>query len=222
MKLLSPEELYEMDRNAIEKFNANPKRHPDHLLHVRAGAFVPTSNIFTAPVVMLLSNPGYSDDKAETPDLCEQFVADGWPFGHLHEEAPAGAKQWTHQRLRCLIQEFSAHFISQQVACAQLTPWASKRFHGREGLPSRSYVLEVVKKSAANGALLLVMRSQKLWAESLMNGSYLSSKNPRSAFVSPGNFQDYARIVEVLKSRAQSDLTLTQGSRGEPYTLQNS
>lgn len=200
MKLLKPLEVLEMDLDAIKRFNSSPRRHPDHVLQTRTGAFLPTINIFTAPVVLLLSNPGYSEDLNETPDLCEQFQKDDWPFGHLHEEAPHGARTWTHQRLRYLVKEFGAHYVSRHMACAQLTPWASKRFHGHEGLPSRSYILDVVKKSAENGALLVVMRSKKLWSPALGSCQFILAKNPRCAYMSPGNIADYDKLLQALRS----------------------
>lgn len=200
MKLLTPQEIFDLDRYAVEKFNSYSKRNPDHVLHFRTGAFVPTRNILTAPVVLLLANPGYSDDPIESPDMCEQYEIEGWPFSHLHPDAPAGASSWTRKRLRLLIEKFGAHFVAQNVACAQLTPWASKRFHGNEGLPSRAYILEVVKRASENGALVLVMRGRKLWSDALKSDKVMCSKNPRSAFVTPGNFENFEKIITSLEN----------------------
>jgi hypothetical protein len=202
--MLTPAQVREIDSEAIRAFNSHPRRKIEHVLHTRAGAFVPTQNITTAPVVLLLANPGYSPDLIETPDLCEEFTAEGWPFGHLHDAAPQGARKWTRQKLRWLIDRYGPKFIANALACAQLTPWASIRFHGGERLPSRALILEAVDAAARRGALLIVMRGRSLWAPVLAGARVITPRNPRCASVSPGNIDQFDEIVAVLDRHAEA------------------
>ena len=196
--LLTAEHVSQIDMEAIEAFNSNPKRRPEHRLHTRVGPFVPTSNIRKAPIVILLANPGYTDNLEETPDGCESFTVDGWPFGHLHPEAPIGARVWTRQRFRWLIDEFGDQFISQQIACAQLIPWASIQFHEGARLPSRNLILEEVKAAGARGALLVVMRIKRLWAPATKDAKTIFTNSVRSAYVSSGNLEKFDLVRERL------------------------
>lgn len=197
-RMLTPAEAREIDAAAIEVYNAHPRRRPEHLLHTRAGAFVPTSNILTAPVVLLYSNPGYSPDPVETPDLCEQFAIEGWPFGHLHDAAPQGARDWTRQNLKWLIESYDTHFIANAVACAQLTPWASVRFHDGLRLPSRPRILDIVGEAARRGALMIVMRGRSYWEPVLAGARVVMARNPRCAAVSPGNLDQFDEVRATL------------------------
>ncbi len=203
MDKLTIEYVSEIDKNAIAAFNNHPGRRPEHRLQTRVGPFLPTANIRTAPVVMLLANPGYSDDLAETPDGCEAFTAQGWPFGHIHPDAPQGAREWTRKRLRVLIEQFGDHFIANNLACVQLIPWASVQFHEGARLPSRDLILQEVKSAGERGALLVVMRIARLWKPEIQNAKVIQAKNPRSPYMSPGNLKDFDLVVQTLQNKSR-------------------
>lgn len=93
--------------------------------------------------------------------------------------------------------------ISNRVVATQLTPWASPQFDPNCTLPSRSHMLKVAESAVDRGALLVLMRSAKLWNRSPKIEAYSNkvvAKNPRCSFVSKGNFQsgDWDKITAAV------------------------
>jgi hypothetical protein len=71
----------------------------------------------------------------------------------------------------------------------------SAKFDSSLRLPSRTLLLEAASRCAARGATMVVMRSVRLWLESQSLASSprrYKVKNPRAAFVSPGNLEAVA------------------------------
>lgn len=178
--------LTEIDGAAIAKYNSRAVNR-DYLLHSELGPSAFEGDIDNAPVVLLLANPGYDQNMA----IDEHFFArHGWPLSGLHPEAPAGLRSWWTARLGSLINRSSAQLVSQRVACLQLTPWASGRFDSGLRLPSRQRLLEAADRVAQRGALLLIMRGERLWFEAAGVSAHprrFRTNNPRCAYVSEGN-----------------------------------
>lgn len=198
---LTAAEAREIDADAIARFNVD--RNPLHVLHTRTGAAVPTSNLATAPVVLLLANPAYSPDLTVCPDGCDEWGRDGWPLASLHPDAPAGGYHWTRQRLRLLVDKFGAQYVAQRVAMVQLDPWASVKFprSAVTKLPSSNRILSEVSAAGRRGALLVVLRCKAWWEPALAGSEFIECASPLSGYVSPGNFKDggFQRVVERLR-----------------------
>lgn len=160
-RLLHSSLLTQVDGAAIDAYN-NRVVNEGYLLHPELGPSAFEGDLDNAPIVLLLANPGY--DETTTKDD-HSFARPGWPLGGLHPEAPAGLRNWWTARLGSLISRFGAQLVSQRVACLQLTPWASGRFDDGLRLPSRQRLLETAERVAQRGALLLVMRGERLWLE---------------------------------------------------------
>lgn len=191
-----------MDAEAIQRFNSRPGRREVHRLHVRTGAAVPTSNITTASVVLLMANPGYSDHLQDTPDGCDEWEKEGWPLAYLHPEAPKGGRDWTHRRLRHLVERFGAQHVARRVALVQLIPWASIKFHAGAVMPSRERILSDVYSAGRRGALLVVLRCRRLWAPALNGTDVIYGRNPLAVYVSPMNLADdrgFERVCEHMR-----------------------
>lgn len=187
--LLTRERLVSLDAAAVGEFCR--RRPPEKfLLHPELGPSAYEGDIDAARVVLLLANPGY--DAGSTIDD-HAFARPGWPLGGLHPEAPLGLRKWWQDRLRALIQEFGDQQVSKTVACLQITPWASAKFHEGLRLPSRVTLLEVAAECAARGSVMLVMRAEKLWLQAA--GVRDSSRRFRvnswlCSYVSPGNLSE--------------------------------
>lgn len=195
--LLAPDRLASLDQDAIESFNR--KAPEKYQLHPELGPSAYEGDIDNARVVLLLANPGF--DNTSTLDD-HRFTKPDWPLAGLHPEAPSGLHGWWHARLRHLIESFGAHHVSRVVACLQVTPWASRKFHSGLRLPSRESILAAASLCAARGSVMLVMRAERLWLESptlaaapkrFRVNSWLSS------YVSPGNLPEcaWAAVLEA-------------------------
>jgi len=195
---LDPARLASLDARAIGAYNARARN--GHRLQAWLGANAFEGDIDAAPVVLLLGNPGF--DATSTP-RDHAFARPGWPLAGLHPEAPEGLRNWWSARLRQLIEPFGAQHVSQRIACLQLTPWASASFDGGLRLPSRNVILQAATRCIERGALLVVMRGEKLWleAQGLANHGHLHrAKSWRCSYVSMGNLgpQAWERVRNAL------------------------
>ena len=151
-------------------------------------------DVDNARVVLLFANPGF--DETSTPDD-HGFARPGWPLAGLHPEAPNGLRNWWTIRLRGLIELCGAQQVSQRLACLQITPWASRNFDESLSLPSRSEILSAANRIAERGAVLIIMRAERLWLEARSVASSLSRYRVRSwrcSYLSEGNLGTTAWI----------------------------
>ncbi|TWO71449.1 hypothetical protein FN976_11070 [Caenimonas sedimenti] len=200
--LLIAEHLGSIDEVKVSAYNRRPKTRAEFKLHPEMGPSAYEGNIDDAAVVLLLSNPGF-DKTSSSED--HGFKRNGWPLSGLHPEAPAGLNKWWSDRLRWLIEEFGVERISNSIACLQLTPWASEKFDSSLRLPSRALLLEAASLCAARGAVMVVMRSERLWleAQSLASSPLrFRVRNRRASYVSPGNLAPDAWAALTAAIRA--------------------
>jgi hypothetical protein len=197
--ILITNQLLELDSEAIKRYN-HARKSDKFKLHTELGPSPFEGNIATAPIVLLLANPGF--DNFSTLDD-HKFSRDGWPLGGLHPDAPSGLSSWWPKRLKQLTDTFGVQFVSKNIASLQLTPWASNRFDNSLRLPSRKLMLDLATQVANRGALMLVMRSEKLWLES--EGVKTSQNRFRAnswlcSHVSKGNFDNvsWSKINDAL------------------------
>lgn len=153
--------IEQLDGESIARYNLN--RSDPYKLRTELGPCPYEGDIDRAPVVLLLANPGFGDD-SRIGD--HDFHREGWAMSGLHDEAPDGMRVWWRARLKRLTDEFGLHHVANNIAAIQLCAWASKKFDGSLRLPSRSLQLDLAESAARRGALLLITRSFKLWAES--------------------------------------------------------
>jgi hypothetical protein len=197
----SPEALTQVDAKAIETYNEGaPKKFK---LHTELGPSPFEGDIESAGIVLLLANPGF-DDGSTLDD--HTFRREGWPLAGLHPEAPSDLRKWWLMRLKALTQKFGAQHVSRQVAALQLTPWASNKFDDSLRLPSRAGLLALADRVAQRGAVILVMRAERLWEESAAVKQSLNRYRANSwlsSHVSPGNFPAVAwQKVNAVLERA--------------------
>ena len=195
---LTSERLFALDSARLAIYNGRTSA--KFQLHPELGPSPYEGDIDSAPVILLLANPGF--DSTSTLDD-HYFKRDGWPLSGLHPDAPPGLRKWWRARLNHLILQFGVQRVSQCVACIQITPWASPKFDAALRLPSRDLLLHAANQCAARGAVMLVMRAERLW----LQAATLRASQRRfrvnswlSSYVSPGNLPENAwpRVVEAI------------------------
>jgi len=196
---LTSERLLSLDGARLALYNSRVSNR--FRLHPELGPSAYEGDIDSAPVILLLANPGF--DGTSTLDD-HRFHRAAWPLSGLHPDAPPGLRSWWSARLNHLIAQFGAQRVSQCVACIQITPWASPKFDDRLRLPSRDLLLDAAAKCAARGAVMIVMRAERLWlqAEALRKTPLRFRVNSwLSSYVSPGNLPEHAwrRVVEAVR-----------------------
>lgn len=190
-----------MDGVAIARYNA--KAHGKRCLQTQLGPSRYEGAVETAPVILLLANPGF-DETSCVGD--HQFSVDGWPLSGLHPTAPVGMRDWWRPRLRKLCEIHGEQKVAQNVAAIQINPWASTKFDSNLLLPSRAAQIRLAESAAERGAVLVIIRAAAIWrgseiidrhSNTYRTNSYLSS------FITPGNLPAQAWL-EINKRIAQS------------------
>jgi hypothetical protein len=145
----------------LEALSHNVRAEADCRLGIALGPVSFCGAIMTAPVVLLLSHPGWGGTSA--PSIaCSR---PGWPLSALHPDAPAALSKWWRERLGTLIERFGAQHIAHAVAAIFLCPWHSERFDEKLRLPSRARMLDLAASAAARDAILVVASDADLWGE---------------------------------------------------------
>jgi hypothetical protein len=185
--LLSPSRIAAIDEGPVLRYNQRASDH--YQLRIDLGPCAFEGDVDRAPIVLLLANPGF--DKTSTA-ADHAFHRDGWPLSGLHRDAPPGLRKWWLARLGPLIDAHGAQRVAQRVACLQVTPWASTGFDASLRLPSRTALLDAATSCSRRGAVLIVMRAERLWLEATELATYTNRfrvNSWRSSYVTPGNLK---------------------------------
>lgn len=195
--------MFDIDGPDIQRYNLRASA--KYQLHLDMGPSPYEGNIHSAPLVLLLANPGF-DASSHVDD--HHFEIEGWPLAGLHPQAPVGMSGWWIPRLRSLCEKYGCQFISRNVADVQINPWASEEYDSELRLPSRSMMLGLAEDAAKRGAAILMMRASKAWFESDVLRQYAhlyKTKSPRSSYVSEGNLSPEAWSYINIKLNAAKE-----------------
>jgi len=199
------------DVSQVTQFNA--KAQPDHTLRVDAmpEPFIGRPN---APVLLLNLNPGF---KLETPVRHSQpYFREYHRRNLLHKELPipfymldplmAGESVWWERKLGRLIEATSREAVAHGILCVEWFPYPSRRFRGgRLRLPSQGYGAQLVQRAIERDALIVPLRSWKLWATMVPDledyPSLVQVKNWQNPTISPKNCgEGFDAIVQLLRA----------------------
>lgn len=194
------------DADALRKYNASKESSPAYHLHEHLGPCPFEGDIINAPVVLLLANP-CSNDVVSADHKPTRDILSDWPLWGLHPNANKRLRAWWKPRLDTLIEQFGLQKISQSVAAIQLNPWASQKFDAsnRGILPSRQLMLDTAEATAKRGALLVVVRSVRLWCASEVIAQHTNkiiNPHPICSYVSKGNLGEcsFSAIELAIKN----------------------
>ncbi len=175
----------------------------------------------TASVVLLLANVGYkaADDVAHAEKAFQRALRRNllhgeteFPFYFLgpgFETTPGGI--WWRRRLRLLIEDTSVETVARRVACVEWLTYKSTKFKRcEEALPSQSYGWSLVRDALARGAVVVSLRSCKLWELSvpeLEEHPMITTASKQSVYITPNNLclnhvknpAAYDMVIEALE-----------------------
>lgn len=204
------------DPDAIRNFNkrASERCQPDLHIHLE---LLPEPFIGSpsASVVLLNLNPGFSEN-----DICAHenplFVAgcranlehasSQYPFYLLDPNVHSPGGDWWAKRLGHVIRATSQSKVASNVACIEYFGYHSRSFaHQQVRLPSMEYGFELVRQAISRDALILMMRSEKLWKAAILeladHRRLFSLRNPRNVTISPRNCPGgFGQIVDAIES----------------------
>ncbi|WP_223651231.1 hypothetical protein [Hymenobacter psoromatis] len=137
-----------------------------------------------APIVLLGLNPGYSEANDEiwhkTPEFLEinqrNYRHDStaeYPLFFLDPNIEGGSlnggQNWWHRRLKPLRKAgYDDKLLARAFLSVQYVPYRSKSYkHNRKALESQKYGFDLVRQAVKRGALIIGLRSAKLWKEAV-------------------------------------------------------
>jgi len=200
------------DRDAVSKFNATA----NCASHIHTELLPePYLGRPDAPVLLLNLNPGYDPGDLEQHTdsyfggKCRSNLsheASDYPFYLLDPKVEGPGRHWWRRRLKAPLADCGDHAVSQNVFCVEFFPYHSREFHHhRLRLDSQAYGFSLVRAAVTRGALMVVMRSKKLWFEAVPElenyPTLFELRNVRTPAVSPKNCPDgYEAIITAINA----------------------
>lgn len=198
------------DLDAIAKFNYGAD--PNILIHLELLP-EPFLGNPSAPVVLLGLNPGYSPEDLvhhRSPDFVSlsrqnlRHEQNRYPFYLLNPDISAPGRFWWERRLSRLINARGRETVAERVFCVEYFPYHSRKFaHSKLFVPSQGYSIQLVRNSIERNAIVVVLRSERLWCEAvpeLMNYRQLYRlRSVQNVTITPNNCPDgYESILAAL------------------------
>jgi hypothetical protein len=170
-----------------------------------------------ARIYLLNGNPGYDTDKnilAFDKKYKNSIIIPNYkheitdcPFADFKDELKdTGGAKWWGSRLRCLIEKAGLDKVSHSIFNAEFFPYHSRSWKNlNKTLPSQEYTFNLIRDAMKRNVKIVLIRFAKPWFNAipeLETYKYvLRTKNPQSAFISPGNIADnrFDELVDVLK-----------------------
>lgn len=202
--------ILQIDQQKVTDYNYKVYDH--HEFHLE---FVPEPYIgnITAPVIALNANPGYNplEVKIHNDPTIRKIMLDNLNhnyqgFYYLSNEfnLSTGATWW-RKKLRRLIEDTTKDSVSKNLLVVESMAYHSKKFKFID-LPSQKYSCQLVKNAMDRNALVIIMRSEKIWYELVpplrSYKNLIIMYNPQQTYFSPGNLPRYKEVVETIKSSA--------------------
>lgn len=169
-----------------------------------------------APVVLLGLNPGFNPRDLEHHQDKTFARASRRNLVHAHEEYPfylldpalvrSPGHGWWSKRLRHLIELIGLEAVARSLLCVEFFPYHSDKFGSRTTrVKSQTYGFFLVQEALRRGALVVAMRSLRLWATAVPGlaqyGRLVRLRNVQSPWVSPKNCPDgFDAIVAAIRS----------------------
>jgi hypothetical protein len=174
-------------------------------------------NLNSADVVVLALNPGFVPEDLiwyPSPTFIklhrDNLEGNSQPaFFALDERlSGSGAYIWWKRILKGLNNAgISYDVLAQNIMCIQYFPYHSVTYTGLpQTLPSQEYSFHLLREAIKQGKKIVVMRSEKLWLESvpeLASVNYIKLRNPRNPTLSPANMtpDEFKLLVEMLDGK---------------------
>lgn len=167
-----------------------------------------------APVVLLALNPGLGGTETAThadPAFARaarkslSHELQPLPFLHLQQPASTPGGAWWRRITRSLIEGAGIDAVARSLLCVQLLGYHSRAFGAHKlCLPSQAYGFHLVKEAMRREALIICMRSWRLWCEAVPKLATYPRlhriRNARNPALSPANLPDgYDAVLETVR-----------------------
>ena len=206
------------DKTAVLHYNKRfpESKSPDTYLHVELLP-EPFQGRRDAPIVLLNLNPGFTKSDLQhsrTPHFIELsrqnliHEALDYPLFYLDPKLQgSGGYYWWGRMLRKWFPSHDQQLIARSFLNIEYFPYKSREFdHRHPFVESQNYGFSLVKEAIERKALIILMRSERLWHRAVPElrtyPGYFKLKNIRRPTISRGNCGDecYDQILAILGS----------------------
>lgn len=209
-----PDYYLPSDFEFIQKFNAYHQDNAQFQIRLDSIPEPYIGNPHTAKIVLLLLNPGHSDE-----DILWQRKADFRHslFNNLRHQAndypfylldprfrESGGGQWWRKKLSPLLKIYDEKQLSQHILAIQWFPYHSVKYSRKplkSLLTSQQYSHWLTQKLIDQGKEIVVMRSLSMWKEVVrFRENPIVLKNPRNPVISIANLgsENFNRLSQIL------------------------
>ena len=177
----SPPYVLPDDRTCVEAFNA--KLPPDSPRRIEIEAVIPepfVGAVKTAPVVVLLLNPGFGPEDAAShadPEFRTALISNlrhvpsKWPFYFFDprfRDTHPGGRWWIEKTKRLAEEVIPLSALAQRLAVVEWFPYKSTKHNsGSCRVLSQDYGFSLVAFAMERGALVVIARSVPSWESSV-------------------------------------------------------
>jgi hypothetical protein len=194
--------------------NLNEKHREDWKLHLEVFP-EPYSGNPQAKIILLNLNPGYYRRNREfgngTADFRRLWRANltheqqEYPFYHLDPRLKGSPGEvYYRPKFRQPIEEFGEKRTAEEFFVVEYFPYTTKRGIGSiHCIPSQEYGFYLVREAMRRNALIIQMRSKRVWQETLPElmsyNNYYVLRNPQNPAISHNNCPDgFPEILKIL------------------------
>jgi hypothetical protein len=199
--------VLDVDGSAIHAFNEKAKADHRIELDLLPEPYVGRTD---APIVLLLLNPGVSDDDfalhrrtdfRERLRACRQESVP-CPNYYLDPAVTGPGASWMARVLRRLLAEFGAQTVANGVTSYEYFPYHTRRFaHHRVRVPSQEYTFDLLRLAMERDAAIFITRGKAIWEAAVPElGGYaraFSTRSVQNVVISPKNCPDGYTIARA-------------------------
>ena len=198
----------------IQKFNALSKQIHHIRLELMPEPYLGRPDV---PIILLNLNPGFMDEEIYFHTFDEYFKnqcrrtlnhqSQEYPF-YLLDPALSKSEghKWWMKKLRQPIEIGGARKVAQTFLCVEYFPYHSAKYKQmKKPLNSQRYSWYLVREAMARNAIIILMRSRRLWLEAVPEleayPNFSQLKNPQNVTISPRNCPEaWPVILELLSA----------------------
>lgn len=177
-----------------------------------------------APILVLGLNPGY-DIGDETKQTTDYFLETSFRNYHhdatlpyplffldpqIEGSASGKGQQWWYRRLKHLRGLYDDTLLAQALLSIQYVPYRSTTYKSaRQTLPSQDYSFALVNQAIERNALIIGLRSRKLWVEAVEGlkdyQRFYTTSSPRNPILSAQQLgKGYEELLAELNKLRQA------------------
>jgi hypothetical protein len=196
------------DKPGIVDFNKTAKS--EHKIHLEILPEPYTGNP-KARILLLNLNPGFYERNEkfllgdahffEASRANLTHTKQDYPFYLLDpRNAASPGYYWWSRKLKSLIDRYGLKKVANEVCVIEYFPYHSVKFGCNIFVPSQSYNLYLVKEGLKRNALIIQMRSRRVWQSAIPGlGSYLNYYELKNPTISRNNCPSgFPEILKVL------------------------